>query len=42
MPTAGILSLLSSLLLVGAAAHAVTVKDRFDQTVPLRPAPRCG
>lgn len=33
----GILSLFSGLLLVGAAAHAVTVKDRFDQTVPLRP-----
>ena len=37
MPTAGILSLFSGLLLIGAAAHAVTVKDRFDQTVPLRP-----
>ena len=29
--------LLCGLLLVGAAAHAVTVKDRFDKTVPLRP-----
>jgi DUF4097 and DUF4098 domain-containing protein YvlB len=37
MPTLGILSLFSGLLLVGAAAHAVTLKDRFDQTVPLRP-----
>jgi DUF4097 and DUF4098 domain-containing protein YvlB len=37
MPIYGILSLFSGLLLVGAAAHAVTVKDRFDQTVPLRP-----
>jgi hypothetical protein len=29
--------LLCGLLLVGAAAHAVTLKDRFDKTVPLRP-----
>ncbi len=37
MPTLGILSLFSGLLFVGAAAHAATLKDRFDQTVPLRP-----
>ncbi len=29
--------LLCGLLLVGAAAQAVTLKDRFDQTVPLKP-----
>jgi hypothetical protein len=29
--------LLCGLLLVGAAAHAVTLKERFDRTVPLRP-----
>jgi DUF4097 and DUF4098 domain-containing protein YvlB len=37
MPSSRIFPLLCGLLLVGAAAHAVTVKDRFDQTVPLRP-----
>jgi DUF4097 and DUF4098 domain-containing protein YvlB len=37
MPNSRILPLLCGLLLVGAAAHAATVKDRFDQTVPLRP-----
>jgi DUF4097 and DUF4098 domain-containing protein YvlB len=37
MSIPGILSLFSGLLLVGAAAHAATVKDRFDRTVPLRP-----
>ena len=42
MPSSRILPLLCGLLLVGAAAHAATLKDRFDQTVPLRPAPRCG
>jgi DUF4097 and DUF4098 domain-containing protein YvlB len=37
MPSSRIFPLLCGLLLVGAAAHAATVKDRFDQTVPLRP-----
>ncbi|HTG35833.1 MAG TPA: DUF4097 family beta strand repeat-containing protein [Thermoanaerobaculia bacterium] len=37
MPNTRIFPLLCGLLLVGAAAHAATVKDRFDQTVPLRP-----
>jgi DUF4097 and DUF4098 domain-containing protein YvlB len=37
MPSSRIFPLLCGLLLVGAAAQAVTVKDRFDQTVPLRP-----
>jgi DUF4097 and DUF4098 domain-containing protein YvlB len=37
MPSTRICPLLCGLLLVGAAAHAATVKDRFDQTVPLRP-----
>jgi hypothetical protein len=31
------LPLLCGLLLVGAAAQAVTLKERFDQTVPLKP-----
>jgi DUF4097 and DUF4098 domain-containing protein YvlB len=37
MPSSRIFPLLCGLLLVGAAAHAATVKDRFDRTVPLRP-----
>jgi DUF4097 and DUF4098 domain-containing protein YvlB len=37
MPSSRIFPLLCGLLLVGAAAHAATVKDRFDQTLPLRP-----
>jgi hypothetical protein len=41
MPTPQLISksvpLLCGLLLVGAAAQAVTLKDRFDQTVPLKP-----
>ena len=37
MASLRILSLLCALLLVGTAAQAVTLKDRFDQTVPLRP-----
>jgi len=37
MPSSRTFPLLCGLLLVGAAAHAATVKDRFDQTVPLRP-----
>jgi hypothetical protein len=36
MPSSRTFPLLCGLLLVGAAAHAVTVKDRFDRTVPLR------
>lgn len=37
MPIQKSLPLLCGLLLVGAAAQAVTVKDRFEQTVPLKP-----
>ncbi|HEY0511775.1 MAG TPA: DUF4097 family beta strand repeat-containing protein [Thermoanaerobaculia bacterium] len=36
MSKSRILSLLGGLLLGGAAAHGVTLKERFDQTVPLR------
>lgn len=37
MPIQKALPLLCGLLLVGAAAQAVTLKDRFEQTVPLKP-----
>lgn len=37
MLTLRILSCLCGLLLVGAAANAVTLKDHFNQTVPLKP-----
>jgi DUF4097 and DUF4098 domain-containing protein YvlB len=36
MPTLKILSLFGVALLAGAAVHGVTLKERFDQTVPLR------
>jgi DUF4097 and DUF4098 domain-containing protein YvlB len=37
MHTPRILPLFCGLLLAGAAVHGVTLKERFDQTVPLRP-----
>lgn len=37
MPTPKSMPLLCCLLLMGAATQAVTLKDRFEQTVPLKP-----